>query len=104
MKLLKYLLIIVLAFVFVSESFSQDQIWVDGYIKKDGTYVKGHYRTKPDGDPFNNYSYPGNYNPNTGKITTGNPDTYLINYYKENHTPDIRTDYNNDFNIDLGNY
>ncbi len=58
---------------------------VSGYYRKDGTYVQPHYRTNPDGNPYNNYSFPGNYNPNTGRITPGNPDTYLNNYYNRPH-------------------
>ena len=56
---------------------------VRGYTRKDGTYVQPHTRSAPDGNPTNNYSFPGNYNPNTGAITPGNPDTYLQNYYKK---------------------
>ena len=58
------------------------QVHVNGYYKSNGTYVKPHYRTAPDSNPYNNYSYPGNYNPNTGKITTGSKSSYLNNYYK----------------------
>lgn len=54
---------------------------VRGYFRKDGTYVAPHVRSAPDGNPYNNYSYPGNFNPNTGTITPGNPDTYLDKYY-----------------------
>ncbi len=57
------------------------QVSVRGYYRKDGTYVRPHQRTLPDGNPYNNYSFPGNYNPNTGEITGGNPNTYLRNYY-----------------------
>lgn len=57
------------------------QVKVKGYYRKDGTYVKPHYRSNPDGNPYNNWSYPGNTNPYTGKTATGNPDTYLKNYY-----------------------
>lgn len=60
---------------------SKSRVYVRGYYRKDGTYVKHHYRTAPDGIPYNNYSYPGNYNPNTGKITTGDPQKYLDRYY-----------------------
>ena len=56
---------------------------VRGYTRKDGTYGQPHTRSAPDGDPTNNYRFPGNYNPNTGAITPGNPDTYLENYYKK---------------------
>lgn len=55
---------------------------VRGYFRKDGTYVRPHYRTNPDGNPFNNYSFPGNYNPNTGTITGGDPAKYLERYYQ----------------------
>ena len=40
-------------------------VYVYGYIRN-GKYVKSHYRTCPDGNPYNNYSFPGNYNPNIG--------------------------------------
>ena len=32
---------------------------VDGYYKGNGTYVAPHYRTSPDGNPYNNFSYRG---------------------------------------------
>jgi len=41
--------------------------WVRGYVRKDGTYVQGHYRSAPDGNFWNNYSAKGNVNPYTGK-------------------------------------
>jgi hypothetical protein len=33
------------------------------------TYVQPHERTNPNSSRMDNYSYPGNYNPNTGQIT-----------------------------------
>lgn len=56
-------------------------VYVNPFTKSDGTYVDEHYRSDPDSDPYNNYGFPGNLNPNTGKTSTGNPDTYLKNYY-----------------------
>ena len=47
-----------------------------GYYHSDGTYVQPHYRSTPDGNPYNNYSYPDNIDP-----YTGNPDTHLNRYY-----------------------
>ena len=47
-----------------------------GYYRSDDTYVQPHYRSTPDGNPDNNYSYPNNIDPDTG-----NPDTYLNRYY-----------------------
>lgn len=38
-------------------SILQAQVHVNGYYKKDGTYVQPYYRTAPDGFLFNNYSY-----------------------------------------------
>lgn len=59
---------------------STSDVWVDGYYRSDGTYVKGHWRSAPNGNPTDNFSYPGNTNPYTGKTATGNIDTYLKNY------------------------
>lgn len=56
---------------------------VRGYYRKDGTYVQPHQRSNPDGKPYNNYNFPGNYNPNTGRITPGDPNRYLDRYYRD---------------------
>ena len=47
------------------------QVNVDGYYRNNGTYVQPHRRTAPDDSRLNNYSYPGNYNPNTGRNAGG---------------------------------
>ena len=65
------------ALVFGWLSVAQAQTWVNPYTRKDGTHVDGHYRSSPDGNPYNNYSYPGNVNPYTGKQATGDPNRYL---------------------------
>ena len=62
------------------------RVRVRGYYRKDGTYVRPHYRTAPDGNPYNNYSFPGNYNPNTGRITPGDPQKYLERYYNRSNS------------------
>jgi hypothetical protein len=49
------------------------QVQVQGYTKKDGTYVAPHYRSSPDGNPYNNYSTRGNVNPYTGQVGTKSP-------------------------------
>jgi len=67
----------------------QADVWVKGYYKKDGTYVKGHWRSSPDSDPTNNFSYPGNVNPYTGKVAPGNPETYLKNYPNYSKKPNV---------------
>jgi hypothetical protein len=55
-------------------------VWVKPYVRRDGTYVAGHYRTAPDGNPYNNYSYPGNTNPHTGRVASERSDGYRPNY------------------------
>jgi hypothetical protein len=81
---MKYLASVVLAIVlslsFLVSAAKADE-YVNGYYRSNGTYVNGYYRSSPDGNPYNNYSFPGNYNPYTGVTATGNPDTYLSNYY-----------------------
>ena len=72
-----YLLLVLLLINLVSLC----QVKVRGYYRSNGTYVQPHYRSSPDGNPYNNYSYPGNTNPYTGKVSSGNPDTYLERYY-----------------------
>jgi hypothetical protein len=40
--------------------------YVDGYFKRDGTYVPGHYRSSPNSSNWDNYSSQGNRNPYSG--------------------------------------
>jgi len=47
--------------------------FVHGHFRRDGTYVQPYWRSNPDGIPYNNFSYPGNLNPYTGKVAPGNP-------------------------------
>ncbi len=85
-RLLSLILAYLLVAVFTGDVLAGSRggsVDVKGYFRKDGTYVQPHTRTAPDGNPLNNYSFPGNYNPNTGNITPGNPDTYLENYYRK---------------------
>jgi len=80
-------IVIVLAVVaFSLEAFAggkSGSVSVNGYYRKDGTYVQPHTRSAPDDSPTNNYSMPGNYNPNTGTITPGDPNKYLERYYEK---------------------
>jgi len=61
-------IIIALLLVLSFASISVADEWVNGYYRSDGSYVTGHYRSDPDGNTSNNYSYPGNYNPYTGRV------------------------------------
>jgi hypothetical protein len=55
-----------------AQFYGQDQT-VNGYTRRDGTYVQPYHRTMPDHNPFNNYSTRGNVNPWTGQMGTVNP-------------------------------
>jgi len=48
-------------------------IYIDSYIKKNGVFVKGYYRSLPDKNKLNNWSSKGNTNPFTGKKGYENP-------------------------------
>ncbi len=76
-----FLLLSIVGGLFLMVSDADAAVRVKGYFRKDGTYVQSYYRSNPDGNPYNNWSFPGNVNPYTGKVATGNPDTYLNNYY-----------------------
>jgi hypothetical protein len=47
--------------------------YVNSYTRSDGTFVQGHMRSSPDGNPYNNYSTQGNVNPYTGQVGTHSP-------------------------------
>jgi len=44
--------------------------YVNGYTKKNGTYVQGYYRSTANKTKYDNYSTKGNINPYTGKTGT----------------------------------
>lgn len=61
---MKYALL--LAVLLSNAAFARD-VSVDGYVRKDGTYVAPSHRSAPDSNPYNNYSAKGNTNPYTGQ-------------------------------------
>lgn len=53
--------------IYSAPSSSQPSVrYQDGYTKKDGTSVNGHYKTNPNGTNHDNFSTQGNQNPYTG--------------------------------------
>ena len=66
-----------------SYNYSDSDVDVKGYYRQNGTYVQPYSRTRPDSNPYNNYGFPGNYNPNTGEYSTGSVESYLRNYYNK---------------------
>ena len=64
---MKKAVLFLLLFAFILSTIPASAGSVRGYYRKDGTYVRPHYRTNPDGNIWNNYSTKGNINPWTGK-------------------------------------
>jgi hypothetical protein len=54
--------------------FGQKHTYVRPYVKKNGTFVPGHYRTSPNGTNRDNFSTRPNINPYTGKYGYVTPD------------------------------
>lgn len=79
--MIKKLFVLVTALTLLIPGLVMADVWVNGYTRSNGTYVQGHYRSSPDSNPYNNYSFPGNTNPYTGKVAPGNASSYLNNYY-----------------------
>lgn len=52
---LKFLTLALLAFLFFSTTAKAGDVYVNGYHRKDGTYVQPHVRSAPDGIRSNNY-------------------------------------------------
>lgn len=61
--------------------------YVNGYYRKDGTYVNGYTRTERNETVRDNYSHKGNYNPYTNeygthKDTNNRTSEYYNGWYK----------------------
>jgi hypothetical protein len=80
------------------------QVHVNGYYRSNGTYVEPYTRSSPNSNPYDNYSYPGNTNPYTGKTATGDPDIYIKNLYNRNNPPSSSDVWVNGYYRDDGTY
>jgi hypothetical protein len=56
-------------FAFTATSAFAGDVWVNGYRRSNGTYVRGHYRSAPDSSRSNNYG------PSTSNAQRVNPKT-----------------------------
>jgi hypothetical protein len=63
-----------LALLAIAPAALADQ-WVNGYMRTDGTFVPGHFRSTPNNTKADNYSTKGNVNPYTGEAGYVNPYT-----------------------------
>lgn len=52
-----------------SAAVAQD-VWVRPHVRSDGTFVQGHYRSRPNHTAADNWSTYGNINPYTGEVGT----------------------------------
>jgi hypothetical protein len=59
-----------------------DSVKVDGYYRKDGTYVRPHYRSSPDDDKSNNFGQPSNEQRQEYKASSTLP-TYKYDFDKD---------------------
>jgi hypothetical protein len=66
-------IVLAAAVTLTAASPSRADEYVHGYYRSNGTYVQPYFRSDPDGNPYNNYSYPGNLNPYTGQVAPRNP-------------------------------
>lgn len=93
------LLVAVLLAMLLPIASADAQVRVRGYFRRDGTYVQPHMRSAPDGNPYNNWSFPGNVNPYTGETAKADPETYLRNYYQRNGGSSTGTTSNSDVSL-----
>lgn len=66
--------LITAALLATSVSASATDVYQQGYVRSDGTYVQPHHQTAPNDTRYDNYSTRGNVNPYTGQAGTVNPD------------------------------
>ncbi len=68
-----------------SELAMAKDVYVDGYYRNDGTYVKPHYMSSPNNTRNDNFSTYGNVNPYTGERGTKHRDNYNRNNNRYNN-------------------
>jgi hypothetical protein len=57
--MIKYLIAIAAGMVLVASASAQGYHWVRPHYDHNGVFYNGHIQTNPDGNPYNNFSYPG---------------------------------------------
>ncbi len=81
--------LVVAALLFASGVASADE-YVNGYVKKDGTYVAPYRRTDSNGTKNDNYSTTGNVNPYTGQKGDKPRDDYFAPKKEEPSTTKVK--------------
>ncbi len=57
------------------------QTYIAPYVTRDGTFVKGHFRSAPNDTKADNYSAKGSINPYTGQAGKADPYVYTTPTY-----------------------
>jgi len=73
-------ILMVLAVICIATLSANADVYVRGYYRRNGTYVRPHYRSNPDGNFYNNWSTYPNINPHTGTIGTKRTPSYSSSY------------------------
>jgi hypothetical protein len=68
-----------------------DRLYVRGHRRSNGSYVRPHYRSNPDGNFNNNWSTYPNVNPHTGSVGTRRTPSYSAptHYYQSHRYPSL---------------
>ena len=72
MLLISAVLLLVLGLT-LAPAWAGGDVFVNGYTRRDGTYVAPHFRSAPDSSVDNNWSTYPNVNPYTGQQGTRSP-------------------------------
>jgi hypothetical protein len=86
---MKYTMILLAALAALAARNATADEYVQGHIRRDGTYVEGHWRTERNDTKTDNYSSKPNVNPHTGQRGSVDP-------YKVDTTPSYPKSYGRD--------
>lgn len=81
---------LLLVFAFAVSSYAQRTRYQKGYMKSNGTYVQGHYKTERNRTNHDNFSTSRNRNPYTGSAGSRARD-YSIDAYNYGRGKNIQT-------------
>ncbi len=91
--MLRTFFLLITCFFLNNLSAQKSDVFVNGYLKNDGTYIQPHFRTTPNNSMFDNYSTKGNYNPYTGKPGWIDPYLKVSNSYYARMPATYKPDY-----------